>query len=801
MLTIILFFLFIDILKQIIVLFIVVRYIQKFLSIVSASIILLLAYGPKISYAATLQWQKSNGVDYFSQDVRVSQINSFTVFASQRNGSFSGLFKSSDGGINFLNILPMELGRDVNAIALSRVSINKIWVSTYEQGVFSTSDSGINWTQYSFGTTKLRYITIDPTDDNILFVGTGDNNLNGGIYKTTNGGISWIKVGESTYGSKNCLSIYIDPTNHNRIFAGSDTNLYVSLDGGNNWSALSLSNAPYPAIVVDSSIPTTIYSGSSSIGIFKSQDNGATWALKNINMGISLVFRLVKDIDETLYATKIGNGGGVWKSTDGAETWENIADPAWGSANTWGLDAKGGRIYVGVEGLGIYVANADGSDPFATPTPTPSPSPSPTPIPSPTPTPDPSPIPSSGPNPVVLVPGFGGSWANPIVGGDQNSTYEDWNLIPIFGNRYYGPLLGALRNAGLTENQTYFVFAYDYRKSVQTTADWLNDYLENEVLPKNPGKKVNIASHSMGGLVTRYCMEKIVGCSEKINRVVTAGTPHQGLTDAYRFWSGLDADNSNILMNVAEQFILRLIKKTQSDPVTQMQSNFPGVRDLLPVVQYIQNKPYSAMNPINKNLTLEQVSIVSLNFTSSLRTLSGIKFDTDRMFAVSNPNKKDQAKGLWVDGKPTRTYFRDGDGTVLLSSSQIPGSNAKTYPKLAHSDYFRDQKGIKDTLDWFDLTAVIPNLPFVSSPVLIIITSPNAAPLGLMATNQTIQSDTPQVEFIENPSKDYIKHLKGNKSGNFTIETFLFKPNNVKKHEYSGYIRRDEEKELELETD
>ena len=370
-------------------------------------------------------------------------------------------------------------------------------------------------------------------------------------------------------------------------------------------------------------------------------------------------------------------------------------------------------------------------------------------------------------------------------------------MVPIFGNKFYGPLFGSLENAGLIKDQTYFIFGYDFRKSVQTSASWLNDFLENEVLLRNPGKKINIASHRMGGLVARYCVEKIVGCSGKIDKIVTGGTPHWGLNDAYQFWAGLEAHSSDFLINFGEKFILRLVRNYQSDPVTHMQTNFPGVRDLLPVVQYIYNKPYASLHPIDKNLTIEQLFDFSAQFISSVRTLSGTKINTDSLFVVKDPNQNEQSKGLWLDGKPTRTYAGEGDDTVLITSSEIPASSAKYYAKLHHSDYFRDRRSIKDTLEWFNLSSIIPSPLTTNTPVLIMVFSPNIQ----LQSSPGLQSGGPQAAFIDNPNKKFKVKFTGRSSGNYLVETFIFAYGQEQERQFSGSIGQGEEKEIDLQND
>lgn len=541
----------------------------------------------------------------------------------------------------------------------------------------------------------------------------------------------------------NSVVIVNDQNNQNRVFASAGTNFYRSVDGGISWTSLSDVSGGFNSAIIDVLSPNVVYATLES-GLYKSTTGGDSWSHKITTTGSQFIFRVAQDNNGYLYTSVRNPPGGVWRSTDGAETWENVGDPAWGTRNTWGLDAKGGRVIVSVEGLGIYIANADG-----------------TPI---------------GPNPVVFLPGFAGSWSYNGLMENQPTTYSDWQLLPILSDTYYQPLLQTLKNAGLSDsgpNQNLFTFAYDFRRSIADTAASLNTYLTNAVAPKNPEKKADIVAHSMGGLVARYCFEKISGCSAKINKIITAGSPHQGVLEAYKLWEGGVISETNLFLRAIEEIALHASGLPYILDKDIIQNRFPGVRDLLPVFDYIQGKPYSSLSSLTKNPTLETLTPFSSQFTANTTAFSGNALATAAVYTVLPANTAEQILGLWADGKPISTTSSIGDGTVLKTSSEVGGA-ANNYYSLEHKDYLRTQDSLSAILSTLGLSgSIATNNESITSLLIFILHSPatlnifdqNNNPVGITIDNKAV--------FIKNPSlQNYQAILTGTGQGQYTLDSF-----------------------------
>ncbi len=848
-------------------------------------------FAPSRVLGSRLVWNKSEGIGSYSQEIRISPSSPSVVYATTRTPQGSGLFKSIDGGQNFIAKFPVVSNRDVNSIAISYVSPDKLCIGTFEQGVFCSLDGGENfnnsgWVSSGLAGLRVRFVTVDPTNDDIYFAGTGVSD-DGGIFKTTNFGQSWVQVGQSTFGNRNSLNIIVDPSNNQRVFSGSNYGISRSLNGGLDWTDLPIPfHANQPATVIDKSFPAKVFAGTEYNGVYFSDNGGDSWIPRNTSIESAFIFRLAQDTTNILYASNRRQPGGVWKTSNEGVSWENISDPSWALQSTsnndgWGLDIVQNRVIASIGQLGVFYADTNTSPPPVThkscqnnacaivdgpgndscqtdaecapPPPaqevicdrlTVTPSSGEAPLTTRAEVQghtnnggfvtgfifdfgDGSEIfkvpgnyyihtynfpgvytvrgsvednlgnvaggsgicqatltvnnpPPPGPNPVVFVPGFATTWSYKGLVENQTTTSADWQLLPLFTDSYYKPLLSTLQNSGLEMDKSLFTFTYDFRQSVPDSAVWLKSFLTNRL----PDKKANIVSHSMGGVIARYCFEQVPGCQNKINKIVTAGTPHQGTIKAYLLWEGGQIDESNPVIKTMEEIALHATNFPYLSDKDIVQNRFPGVRDTLPVFDYIIGHPYTSLSQKAKNPLLETLT-ASDAFRNILTTLSGSNLNTYAGFSPIGLNAADSALGLWADGKPGVFSYSSGDDTVLLASSQIASPAEKEYSSLHHADLLRKSESEEDILDAFGLTttSIVTRSDQPSSVLAFIIHSPAT----ISATGGT--NIDGQAIFVADPSGSYPITITGTGDGNFLLESFFVQPNHPSvKQTFSGRI-------------
>lgn len=254
---------------------------------------------------------------------------------------------------------PHNIGGRINAIAIDPNDVNTILVGAAAGGIFKSTDAGSSWTPVfdDHGYLGIGEITYQPGSSQIVYAGTGDPNISGypvigdGIYKSTDGGNTWTHLGLTD--TRIISRILIDPTNVDKIYVATmglpmqrnnDRGLYISTDGGANWSQ-SLFIADQAGIidlVMDSDYPNTLYASSwdrirtnqestvygTNAKVWKTTDGGANWTQQTNGLPSSAMSRINLSIDEndpfTVYACYVDSTyqvHNVYKTTNGGVTW------------------------------------------------------------------------------------------------------------------------------------------------------------------------------------------------------------------------------------------------------------------------------------------------------------------------------------------------------------------------------------------------------------------------------------------------------------------------------------------------
>ncbi|MBI3955029.1 alpha/beta hydrolase [Candidatus Gottesmanbacteria bacterium] len=315
----------------------------------------------------------------------------------------------------------------------------------------------------------------------------------------------------------------------------------------------------------------------------------------------------------------------------------------------------------------------------------------------PTPTPSYTPTPTIDPKtaPIILIPGMGASWNSHALYSCNlsESNSSTWKMTPFVS--IYQRLINTLsKNAKLKLNQDLFIYNYDWRQPLDTQADILKNYLDSIIKSSSSVKKFRLIGHSLGGLVIRSYLERY-NTDNNVIQALTIGTPHQGTLLAYPLWENGEIWSGDLTGKIALSQILEICKLKKTDlrgsfktgsvsyPSKKdlIRSLIPSIQSLLPTFDYLyQNgKAKKTDSLTHQNDWLPKNLFPENHYQIKFDTLSGTGQSTLSNFIVSNPQPSDLAKDIWADGKPIQqNLVKDGDGTVLTSSSQLDGAGNET---------------------------------------------------------------------------------------------------------------------------
>ena len=260
-------------------------------------------------------------------------------------------------------------------------------------GVWKTTDGGINWESVSdgsvFGTGSVGAIAVAESDPNVVYVGMGESPIRGnvshgdGVYKSNDAGKTWKRIGlEDT---RQIPRIRVHPKNPDLVYVAAlghvwgpneQRGVFRSKDGGKTWEkVLSRGNkAGAIDLILDPSNPNVIYagfwevyrkpwtleSGGPGSGIFKSTDGGDTWTELTRNTGlprgmIGKVGIAVSPANpERVWALVEAEDGGVFRSDNGGQTWTRVNEERRLRQRAWYYT----RIYADPKNAdGVYVLN------------------------------------------------------------------------------------------------------------------------------------------------------------------------------------------------------------------------------------------------------------------------------------------------------------------------------------------------------------------------------------------------------------------------------------------------------------
>lgn len=223
----------------------------------------------------------------------------------------------------------------VSAVAVDPGDPAHVLVGAANGGVWESRDAGASWsprTDYA-ATLATGALAFDPSNHAVVYCGTGEGDwwswLGAGVLRSTDGGTSWAPVCTAPFVGLGFHKLLVDPADGRHLLAGTTGGLFVSADGGANWTRRRSSRTWSLAMAPGGGAAAEILAACSD-GLWRSTNGGTSWAAVNLPGSPGGFDRLAVDIAAANAAVAYAWGaqGGtphLWRRAGG--NWTAIGTP------------------------------------------------------------------------------------------------------------------------------------------------------------------------------------------------------------------------------------------------------------------------------------------------------------------------------------------------------------------------------------------------------------------------------------------------------------------------------------------
>lgn len=323
--------------------------------------------------------RRNNGLDSLNvSELLINPQTRTTLYA----GTNGGVYKSLDGGDHWASFSVGLTNANVTGLVIHPTMPDRLFVSTFGGGVFRSDNAGLTWSTVNTGL-NIHYVhalAIDPLEPDTLYAGTeylppppaipaADlDEISESLFKTTNGGDTWTVANSGLPEHCRVQALAIDPSDPDTLYAGvvyGSSALYRSVDGAVTWEPIGADLPMYGntvmTLVIDAKSPSTLYAGTSDLGIFKSTNHAENWAPINTGQTASSILALAIDPATSAILYTGGAERGLFKSINEGGAWREIhIDMAFAPIFSLAADPESqGAIFTGSQGS-IYRSVDDG---------------------------------------------------------------------------------------------------------------------------------------------------------------------------------------------------------------------------------------------------------------------------------------------------------------------------------------------------------------------------------------------------------------------------------------------------------
>ena len=263
------------------------------------------------------------------------------------------------GSLQWRNIGPLRGGRSI-AVAGVRGRPREAYFGAVGGGLWKTTDGGLTWSAVTDGqidSSSVGAVAVSESNPDVVYIGMGESHIRGnimqgdGIYRSADAGKTWTSVGFKTPGFT-VSRLRVHPTNPDVVYAavfgnvvapGPERGIYRTRDGGKTWQRILHRDERTAGIEIqiDANDPNVLYaslweayrrswqmsSGGPGSGLFKSTDGGDTWTEITRNPGLpagvvgKTGIAVSRADSRRVYVLLENENGGLFSSDDAGRTW------------------------------------------------------------------------------------------------------------------------------------------------------------------------------------------------------------------------------------------------------------------------------------------------------------------------------------------------------------------------------------------------------------------------------------------------------------------------------------------------
>lgn len=232
------------------------------------------------------------------------------------------LLRSNDGGQNWTPAAQGLPAVQITAVALDPNDPDVIFLASWEH-FFRSADGGVSWQISRLTFSGHSALAVAPSEPSILYL-AGRPAL-----RSVDRGATWqpipvVSAGESQQ-IQEVVGVVVDPADAAHVWIARRDGVFESRDSGQSWQAVGLTGRDLRWLAASAAPALTLYAGITDDGIYRWR-GGSDWIEANTGLPPgSTVLAFAADPRATGILWAARNGGGIYRSDDGGETWANVA--------------------------------------------------------------------------------------------------------------------------------------------------------------------------------------------------------------------------------------------------------------------------------------------------------------------------------------------------------------------------------------------------------------------------------------------------------------------------------------------